>query len=163
MQKKNKRGILSRLTFVIVIATLFSSCVNYNEIKIEDVEGVKLIELTDSGLTLESEVKINNPNYFSISIVDSDLKFALKNQEIGFIKIENKVKLEGNTSKYYTLQLSSNLSSLGEGSMGKLLAIAASNGKMVPFKLKGYIVGRAFFISKKVDILHEDSVKLDLF
>ena len=99
MQKRNKINLLGGLALAMIIATFFSSCVKYDAIKILDVKGVKLIELTDTGISLESEVKIDNPNFFSISIINSDLKFALKNQEIGSIKIENKVKLEGNTSK----------------------------------------------------------------
>src|SRR5690554_442668 len=98
------------LLLFISFSLLFTlrSCVNYDEIEIQEVKSVKLLNFSEKGVLVESEIKINNPNSFAVSIVGSELKFSIKGMKIGTTTIKDKIKLKGNTSKYYTLQLESN-------------------------------------------------------
>jgi hypothetical protein len=44
-----------------------------------------------------------------------------------------------------------------------LLSLTAGSKERIDFKIDGYIVGKAFMISKKVEVHHEGLVPLKLF
>lgn len=162
MQKINKFKYIAPLLLLAIFLASLSSCVDYDEIEIQEIKSVKLIDISDKGLLVESEVKINNPNSFSVSIVDSDIRFSIKGVEMGSAFIKDKLKLKNNTAQYYTLQLESKFKDMGPGYLGKLLQISSGNNKNVKFKFEGFIVGRVFLIKHKVEVDYSGNVPLGL-
>lgn len=163
MLKKNKLNVLKGGLFLIFFSFFFTSCVNYDEVEIKEIEEVRLVSFSDKGLIVDSKIKLSNPNAFDIKIVDSKLNVIVQGRQIGSTKIDGKLVLSANSEEFHTLRLKSSFEDLGKNALANLVAITASNSKQINFKFEGYIVGKVFLFKRKVDINHEDSTVLKLY
>jgi len=163
MQIRNKFKLLKGVAFIAFISLLLSSCVNYDEVEIKEIQEVKLVSFSDKGLIVDSKVKISNPNIFDIKVVGSKLNVIVQGRAIGSTKIDGKLVLPSKSEEFHTLRLKSSFEDLGKDALMNLVAITASNSDKISFKFEGYIVGKVFFIKRKVEISHEDSTRLRLF
>lgn len=163
MQIKNKLRRFKGILFIAFISLILSSCVNYDEVEIKEIEEVKLVSFSDKGLIVDSKVKLSNPNIFDIQVVDSKLDVIVQGRAIGSTKIDGKLVLPSKSEEFHTLRLKSSFEDLGKDALMNLVAITAENSDQINFKFEGYIVGKVFFIKRKVEISHEDSTKLRLF
>jgi LEA14-like dessication related protein len=163
MQKKNNLIRFSGVFFFLLCTILFTSCVNYDQIEIKDIQEVNLVSFSDKGLIVDSKVKISNPNIFDIKIVDSKLDVIVQGKPIGSTKIDGKLVLPSKSEEFHTLRLKSSFNDLGKNALSNLIAITASNNKQIEFKFEGYIVGKVFIIKRKIKIDHKDSTLLKLF
>lgn len=163
MRKKNKLIRFSGVFFFLLCTILFTSCVNYDQIEIKDIQEVKLVSFSEKGLIVDSKVKISNPNIFDIKIVDSKLDVIVQGKPIGTTKIDGKLILPSKSEEFHTLRLKSSFNDLGKNALANLIAITASNNKQIEFKFEGYIIGKVFIIKRKVKIDHKDSTLLKLF
>src|SRR5690554_2952064 len=93
MQIRNKFKLLKGVAFIAFISLLLSSCVNYDEVEIKEIQEVKLVSFSDKGLIVDSKVKISNPNIFDIKVVGSKLDVIVQGRVIGSTKIDGKLVL----------------------------------------------------------------------
>lgn len=149
------------LPFVFILG--LGACVNYEEVEITNIKSIRLVELTDRELQVETEVEIENPNSFEITLVESSFQVIVEDEAIGTASILDKVTVAGNSKEYYKLLLNSSLEDLEQNAMTNLLAITASGKENIKFKIDGYIVGKALFNKRKVHISREGEVPLKLF
>jgi LEA14-like dessication related protein len=153
---------LKTVSLFLILATTLTSCFNYEEVEITDIKSVKLLEFSDKGLVVESEIQITNPNNFTLSVVDSDFDVYIKNKRIGKAYIDSKVKISKNSSDYHIVVLKSDYEDLASGAMTNLIALTMGSDK-INFKVEGFIVGKAFLFKKKVKVSHEGIVPLKLY
>lgn len=154
---------LFKLLFLAFAISFFSSCVNYEEVEITDIKSLRLVELNNKELLVESEVKINNPNRFDIEVVDSDFDVKIENKDIGKANIASPLKLEGNSHDYHTLLLKSSMSNLKDNALMSLMAITAQGKSTINFEVEGFIEGKAMLVKKKVEVKHKGQVPLKLY
>ncbi|MBL4710877.1 MAG: LEA type 2 family protein [Flavobacteriales bacterium] len=152
-----------RLSFLFSILLFLSSCFKYEEVTIKDIKTVRLIEFSEKGLIVESEIKIDNPNSYKISIINSEFDIFVNNKRLAKAKIDNKISIPKNSSEYHKVILKSDYKDFASGALVNMLALTMSGNDKVKFKVEGFIVGKAFFIKKKVKVNHEDVVPLKLF
>lgn len=146
--------------FLFIIS--FSSCLSFEEVKITDIKSVKLLEFSDKGLLVESEIKIENPNGMNLSVVDSNFDVYIKEKKLARAFIDSDLKIPKNSAEYHTVILKSEYKDLASGALTNMLALTMGSDK-IHFKVDGFIVGKAFFIRKKVKVSHEATVPLKLF
>lgn len=154
---------LFRLSFLLFITISLSSCFKYEEVTIKDIKTVKLIEFSEKGLIVESEIKIINPNSYKLSIVDSEFDVFIKNKLLAKARIDNDINIPKNSSEYHKVVLKSDYKDFANGALVNMLALTMSGNDKVKFKVEGFIVGKAFLFKKKVEVSHEDVVPLKLF
>ncbi len=154
---------LSKFILGLLFMLSLSACVNYEEVEITDIKSIRLVELTDRELQVETEVEIENPNSFEITVVESSFRVTVEDKAIGTASILDQVSVAGNSKKYYKLLLNSSLEDLEQNAMTNLLAITASGKDNIKFKIDGYIIGKALFNKRKVQISREGEVPLKLF
>ena len=153
-----------RLLFGSFLLLLFTtSCVKIEEVEIQDIKSIKLLDFSDLGLVVESVVQISNPNSLDIKVVDSGFDVYVKGTKICFAQIDGIVDIPGNSTDYHTLILRSSYKDLSSNAIPLLLSLTAGSKENIDFKVDGFIVGRAFFISKKVEVSHSGQVPLKLF
>ncbi len=154
---------LKRYSFLALIAILLTSCFKYEEVEIVDIKKVKLLEFSDKGLVVESEVKIKNPNNFDLSVVNSEFNLSIKNNKLAKASIDGKVKIPSQSNDYHTIVLKSDYKDFAAGALPNMLMLTMGGTNKVPFKVEGFVTGKAYFIKKKVKVSHEGIVPLELF
>ncbi len=151
-----------RLSFLFLLLLSLSSCFKYEEVTIERVKSVKLLEFSDKGLVVESEIQITNPNNYKLGVVDSEFDVYVKGKRLAKARIDNELSIPKNSSEYHTVVMRSDYEDFADGALMNMLAITMGGNK-IKFKVDGYIVGKAFLMRKKVKISHEEEVPLKLF
>lgn len=154
---------LKNFAFLTIVLISLSSCFKIEEVKIKEIKSVKLLEFTDEGLLVESNLQIDNPNGYDIKVVDSEFNVVVNNKKIGKARINSDLNIPGNSNEFHTLLLKSNHSDLSASAIPSLIAITASNRDKLDFKVDGYIVGKVWWFKKKVEVGHEGKVDLKLF
>lgn len=148
--------------FGLVLISL-SSCFKMEEVEIKEIKSVKLIEFSDKGLQVESNIRIENPNSFDIKVVDSDFHVVVNNREIGHAHISSDLMIPASSNDFHTLMLTSAHKDLAANAIPSLIAITATGKDKLNFKVEGFIVGKVWWISKKVEVGHEGEVDLKLY
>lgn len=153
-----------QIVLLLLIGSLsLSSCFNIEEVEISEIKSVKLLELNDNGLLVESEIRILNPNNYDIKVVDSDFNVAVNDRKIGKAKILSKLTIPASSNDLHTVKLQSEHEDLLATAIPNLIAITATGKDRLAFKVDGFIVGKVWWIKKKVKVAHEGKVDLELF
>ncbi len=152
-----------RIALLGIITILLSSCFKIEEVEIKEIKSVKLLEFSDKGLLVESSVRIDNPNNYDIKVVDSEFNVTVNNKKIGKARIGSDLNIPASSKEFHTLLLQSSHSDLSASAIPNLIAITATGKDKLDFKVDGFIVGKVWWISKKVDVGHEGEVDLKLF
>jgi LEA14-like dessication related protein len=149
--------------FIGLILLGLSSCFRIEDVEIKEIKSIKLLEFTEEGLLVESEIMISNPNFYDIKVVDSDFKVEVNKASIGDAQIIGKLNIPGNSNEYHTVRLRSTPQELSVNAIPKLIAITASGKDELDFKVNGFIVGKVWLFKNKVEVAHQGEVDLKLF
>ncbi|MAY84320.1 MAG: hypothetical protein CMP59_09340 [Flavobacteriales bacterium] len=141
----------------------FSSCIKIEDVEIKEIRSVKLLEYSEEGLTVESEIQINNPNSYDIEVTQSEFKVQVNEYAIGDAKIISDLKIPESSSDFHTVKLRSSHKDLKSTAIPHLIAITASGKDKLDFKVDGFIEGKVWFFKRKVDVAYEGEVDLELF
>ena len=148
--------------FLFIFLVSLTSCFTYEEVEISKVKYVKLLEFSRDGLVVESEIKIKNPNWFQLSMVDSEFDIYIKGAKLTKARIDNKIKITKNSEDYHKVIMKSDSKDFTKGALVQMLGLTMGSGE-IDFKVDGYVTGKAFLIKKKVRVTHEEKVPLKLF
>lgn len=142
---------------IFFFITIFSigSCITYREIEFIDVHSISFSK--ENGCSpICADLKIYNPNHYSISIKDVDVEARLNGKKIGNVVNKEKVKLLKQDSMDIHLTFQSDaqqiLTSL-VNSLGFLL------GKPQNLSLSGSLKAQVLLYKKKIDITYKTDLK----
>ena len=138
---------------IFFFITIFSiaSCITYREIEFIDVHSISFSK--ENGCSpICADLKVYNPNRYSISVKDVDVEARLNGKKIGNVVNIEKVKLLKQDSMDIHLTFQSDaqqiLTSL-VNSLGFLL------GKPQNLSLSGSLKAQVFLYKKKIDITYK--------
>ncbi len=154
---------LKAFLFMTILSISLTACFDYKDVEIKDIKSIKLLDFSNKGLSVESEIKIYNPNNFKLSVVDSEFNFYVKGKKLGIASIEGNLKIPANSEEYYTVVLRSSNKDMSPNAIPMLIGITASGKDNIDFKIEGYIVGKAFLLKRKIEVSHSGKVPLKLF
>ncbi len=145
--------------FFIIISLLtfcFSSCKDFEEIKITSVESFSIKKISAEGIDAEIKVKIMNPNKSGFSIYPSDFDVVFSGIKLGKARLDKRVHINANTESVYTFKLSS---ALGEINLFDAMQLLNS-GKMGKIEINGDLKAGKLFIKKKFPVNYTDKVPM---
>ena len=154
-------GKIYKFSIVLILILSFSSC-TYEDVEITEIRYVRLVEFSTKGLVVESDIKIKNPNGFSLSMVDSEFDIYVKGSKLAKASVDNKIKIPKKSEEYHKVVMKSDFKDFADGALVRMLGFSMGS-KEIDFKVDGYVIGKAFFIKKKVRVSHEEKVPLKLF
>ena len=154
--------IIRKHLFIPLIALLFLSSCNVQEVEFKGVEHIELMKMENNVMEFNISARLDNPNSFNIKMMDSDLDFYLENMYMGKAFLTDPITILKKKDDVYTFMVKT-----GQIDQKKLLPIlikTALTGK-VKVGVKGDVKGKVYFISKEVQIDLEDEVDIeqDLF
>lgn len=164
MQKENNKNIaFKKLALFFLISISLTACFNYEDVEIKEVKSIKLLDLSDQGLSVESEIKISNPNSFKLSVSKSEFDFYIRGKKLGKASIEGKLKIPAKSEQYHKVILVSKSKDMSPNALPILIGLTASGRDKINFKVEGFIEGKAFLFKRKVNVSHSGIVPLELY
>jgi LEA14-like dessication related protein len=107
------------------------------------------------------EVVINNPNWYRVLLTDSDIDVYLNGKKIGRIQLKEKIILPRKTLNTRTILMKGDYEAMESSFLESILTVLFASSSKV--KVDGYMKGRAFFVSRKVDVMLEKDIDLREF
>lgn len=135
---------------------------SFEEVEIENISHVKVEGFGNKSLNMMAEIKLNNPNFFSIELLDSEFDLYVDNQKIGVGRIISDLKLPGHSNDYYDVKIESEFKSLNTSTLLSLLQGSIFAKEKVPFKVEGMVKGKALMITKSIDLEYSGEVPIKI-
>jgi LEA14-like dessication related protein len=147
-----------RYLHILLIALLLSSCGIYKDVEVVNVGDIRFTEMGQDGIKAEVDLRIDNPNAYKVKLTESDIDVWINDAEVGKVRLAEKLTLNKRSEEDVVLKLSSNYDELSPDFLQTALSLLFLN--KARFKAKGYVKGKAFLVSKKVDVAVDDEVEL---
>jgi LEA14-like dessication related protein len=145
------------LLYIIPICVFFfSSCKEYEEIKVTSVENFYINKITVDGIEAEVKLKIKNPNKVGFSIYPSEFDVTFSGMRLGKAKLHKRVHINANEESVYTFKLKSALGELNLFDAMQLL----NSGKMGKIEISGDLKAGKFLIKKRYPVNYSEKVPL---
>ncbi len=146
-----------RIITAALIFLCLSSCVNYDDVRLLELENVSINKITGKGIDADIWLKIDNPNNYKIKVEAKDLTFSINGKEIGKAKLSEPVTLEKSKEQSYQAKVYISIPPDGNIDLGVLLLMSGGQIKMA---LEGEVTGKAKGISKTVKVDVSESISL---
>lgn len=149
-----------RFTFLISsLCISLLSCIDYKEVEVIEVSDIGIHDLTTENIEIEVTMKINNPNNYKISVVDSDLELYIKGKKIGAANIKDKIVLPKKSNEKHKIVVKTGLGDMLSGAIPVLIGLIFDNS--IDLAIKGDIKARAKSLSKSFPVDFKEKVKLN--
>jgi LEA14-like dessication related protein len=146
------------LLFVFLISpTLLLNSCEFEEINFKGIEKFELLDQKDDEIKLKLMMRVENLNKFNIILKNSDLDLSLNDTYLGKATIDSPVKLKKKTEAAYPVVLNIKGKDVMKKTMGMMGTIL--NGP-VKFAAKGKVTGKAYGISKAMDVAFSEKLNL---
>ncbi len=139
-----------RLLFIILIGITFTSC-TYKDVELVGVEDIKLGSMKNGTISLNTLVKIKNPNSYKIKIESYNLDIIVNNQTFQLIEENANINIPKNYLG--TINIPVSLKSKGLlnfRTIGTVSKIFSS--KKIDVDAKGIIGAKFFIFTKKIKV-----------
>jgi len=144
--------VSAKISIIILFVTILTGC--YKNI---EFVGLESFDVSPTSQNIKLYVKVNNPNFYSIKIVETDLDIYLNDKHLGEIQGEHKIKIPANKDYVAELPIKVNLADLlfNAGNFKDLL-----KDEETIVKVQGTITGKVFFFKKTININEETNISL---
>ena len=149
------------LIIVFFILLIAPSCNVYKDVEVAEVKEVKIIRFDQDAVEAEVELVINNPNWYRVVLLESDVDVFINGKEVGKLQLKEKVILANKTSSTRTIIMTGDYNDMSSGFLDNLLTLLFAN--TAKFEVIGTMKGRALMISRKVDVKEETELDINQF
>lgn len=143
------RFSIFNLLVIVFISTVFTSCINYEEVQLSEVRDVKITNVSNNQIETKIRVVINNPNAFDINIDDTDLDFYLNEQKLGKADLIDRFKIKRNSEQEYEFRVKVDASEAVSASLNNVFKVLA---KGLQLKINGTITTHTFIFKRKIPV-----------
>lgn len=150
-----------RTWIALILMVQLSACSFYKEVEVSEVKDIHVTRFDKDFVEAEVEVVINNPNWYRVLLTDSDIDVYLNGKKIGRIQLKEKIILPRKTLNTRTILMKGDYEAMESSFLESILTVLFASSSKV--KVDGYMKGRAFFVSRKVDVMLEKDIDLREF
>ena len=144
--------------FVCIALVLTAVSCKVSEVNVGDVKNVQIQDMDKNKMCLQLDLPIENTNNFKFKITKVNLEVTLNQSSLGKVKKFNKVTVPANSNQVHSFIFEIQYKDLMNNTFSLIGGLLKNRADI---KIDGYIKVRAFmFISKKIDIHEDNSVKL---
>lgn len=137
--------------YLILITLLntfaFSSCFYYDDVVYQGFDNVKLTKPKEGQMTLNFDLKLDNPNKYNIKIKPSDVTVFLGGKELGQVHLRETLLINKRSEKSYAMSLDLKLKDLFKSGLGSIFEIATK--QTVSLRIKGFVRGSVYGVTQK--------------
>jgi LEA14-like dessication related protein len=146
-------AIRTHVRIALLIAPLLlmlSSCKFYKEVEVKEVQNIVVTDFTQELVQAEVTLLINNPNWYAVTLTQSDIDVFVNQRDMGKVNLVEKIKLPSKTTTTYTITLQGEYEAVSNDFLGNLLGLLIA--PEAEFKAKGFVKGRALLIGREVPV-----------
>lgn len=148
-----------RLLLFFTLLLFTSSCsLFYDEVKVDNIQNVELVRFENNGLVLDADVDINNPNFFAIEVVSSDLKLYLDSNFLGKAKFMDQISVAPKTDTTMRVTIQTVYKGKFKETLRGIMGLAI--GKEMELIIEGTVRGKAYGWEHDYPILIQQDIKL---
>lgn len=129
------------------VSLMFARCEVYEDLDVEEVEGVQIGKIANGVLDLKITASIVNPNPYGIKLKETDLEVYLDDNFMGTAHLNDPVKLLRKQTKSYTFDVQV---AIEKGAMAKMLVLSLK--QELSLKVKGNIKASVMGINKTLAV-----------
>lgn len=129
---------------------MLSSCKFYKEVEVKEVQNIVVTDFTQELVQAEVTLLINNPNWYAVTLTQSDIDVFVNQRDMGKVNLVEKIKLPSKTTTTYTITLQGEYEAVSNDFLGNLLGLLIA--PEAEFKAKGFVKGRALLIGREVPV-----------
>ena len=154
------RRISSLMVNMILLAVVFSlsSCAFYKDVELVEVVDIKVVNFMPNLIEAEVTLKVDNPNWYAITLTQSDVDVYVNEKAMGKVELSEKVKIKAKSTETKTLLLKGNPDGAGDF-LSNMIGLLFSNS--ANFQAKGHVKGRALMISREVPVDLTEAIDLN--
>ena len=142
--------------FTLIFLTVFlTSCIK--SVEIGKIEKVKVNKISMTGINLEIQIPIKNPNFFDLKLKEVDINLTVNDIELGTIENVSKVVIPAKSDEIITFPIDLKLDNVLSGAIALIAGLSKKNANI---KLDGTIKAKALFFTKTIKINKDQKVKL---
>lgn len=134
---------------IATLAVVLSSCSVYREVEVHQVQEVRFKELSADGLDLLVYLEVENPNWYTVRLTESDIQLFLEGQPLGTVSLREPMILPRKSRSVQPMSIHASTGSL-DRLLGRLFSLIFQQTFEVTGK--GYVRGKAFLVMRKVDV-----------
>ena len=139
-----------KLPICISVALLFTlsinGCISYKAVQIKEIKSVQPLNNNLSSGKMVVNLRVANPNNYSIKVKKYNLHAFVNNTDLGEIKVDEKIVLPKNSEQDYKLTFATDMNKI----IGLIPSLFLQGGGEAA--LKGSVRIKALFLSKKFSV-----------
>lgn len=151
----NKLLLIGLISF---ISLFFSGCGELEMLELKGVKNFSIENLSKSGMDLEMDLEIYNPNGIKFKVKEYDLDIMINNIKIGKAKIDEKMVLPRKSTSNHHVNVSASFQNMLVGILPLMMSL--KKGKDATIRIVGDVKVGAMMLNKKVDIEFQKDISL---
>lgn len=120
--------------------------VNFTEPEVMGMENFS-VERKNGKMYIGFDITIKNPNKLAIIIKPSSLKLNIADQDVGWVRVEDKMKIKRKSEASYPFLLVGNSGDFVKSAFSSIWSLIIGDG--IDFNVKGAVKAGVFFFKKK--------------
>ena len=154
------RRFSSLMASLMLLAVVFSlsSCAFYKDVELLEVVDISVTNFQPNLIEAEVTLKVENPNWYAITLTQSDVDVYVNEKSMGKVQLAEKVKIKAKSTETKTLRLKGNPDGAGNF-LTNMIGLLFSNS--ANFQAKGYVKGRALMIHREVPVDLTEAIDLN--
>jgi LEA14-like dessication related protein len=141
---------------LVLIVLCAQSCGIYNNVEVLDVQDVRVIEFSDAAIVAEVDLLIENPNWYKVKLIRSEINMKINGADIGRMKLGKKLTIPKKSKAIQTMTIAADYEELQASFLKNFLTLLFN--PKVNLQAEGYMKGRALFIGKKIPVMIEEDL-----
>ncbi len=136
------------IIFILLSLLLSTSC-SISPVEIKEAESVKIVSFKNDTILFEALFPVNNPNHYRFKITEIELDVLLNGDAVGQIQKIEDLKIPPNRESLQRIQFNM---VIPDRITGGLYLLRMITNQALNIEIKGYILGKALCIKKKVTV-----------
>lgn len=138
---------------LLIVAAFFSlhltSCKMYQDVTLSEVNNVEIKVFGVDGMSAEITVSINNPNWYKLTVRDSEVDLYFEGKKIATVVVDKNLVIPKKQVSTQTFLVNASSSDM-QAILGNALSLFFKSEFVL--EGKGYIDGKALFIGRRVPV-----------
>ncbi len=146
---------MSRLSmFMLLLTTLTLTSCGYKDVEVKEIRNIIVTKFTAEEFEADVTVYIENPNWYKLSLTESDFDIYISGQHMGKGSLVNELVIPKKTSGEFTVTVQGRYSNSSTSILGGLLNILTK--KVQTVRLTGVATGKAMMFKREVPFDFEE-------
>lgn len=149
---------IKNLTLVFGLSVLLSACSLYDDVQVLQVLNVEVIEFSADVVHAAVEVEINNPNWYNIKLIDSDLDLFVNGKPMGHVTLVEEVQIPKKSISTQKVEVISDIKDAQTNLLQNAVSLLFK--RTATFEIRGWVKAKGAMVAKKVPVQIEEEINI---